>query len=105
MPLDIAIIRSFAASDRIALKRHSIIRMHQRKIAADEVKDALLSCTLVEDYPADRPLPSGLIMGRSAGGKVIHAVVAIDEDEQMLWIITVYEPTLADWEADFEKRR
>jgi hypothetical protein len=31
--------------------------------------------------------------------------VAIDEEEPMLWIITVYEPDLFEWEEGFEKRR
>lgn len=105
MTLDIDRIRSLAASDRIALKRHSILRMHQRRITADEVKEVLLSCALIEDYPADRPLPSGLLLGRTADGRVIHAVVAIDVDEPILWVITVYEPTLSDWEEGFEQRR
>jgi hypothetical protein len=31
--------------------------------------------------------------------------VAIDEEEPMLWIITVYEPDLSEWEEGLEKRR
>ncbi|MBT1076906.1 DUF4258 domain-containing protein [Geobacter grbiciae] len=105
MALDINRIHLLAASDRIALKRHSILRMHQRRINADEVKEALLSCTLVEDYPSDRPLPSGLVLGRTSDGRVMHAVVAIDVVEPMLWVITVYEPSLSDWLEGFEQRR
>lgn len=105
MPLDVEIIRSLAGSDKIALKRHSILRMRQRRITADEIKEALLTCKLIEDYPSDRPLPSGLLLGFTGNGKAIHAVVAIDEDEPMLWLITVYEPTLDDWEEGFERRR
>jgi hypothetical protein len=37
--------------------------------------------------------------------KPIHGVVAIDEEEPMLWVITVYEPDLSEWEEGFEKRR
>jgi hypothetical protein len=56
--------------------------MRQRKIAADEVKDALLICKIIEDYPEDRPLPSGLVLGYTKNNRVIHAVVALDEDEE-----------------------
>lgn len=105
MAIQIDVIRSLAASDSIALKRHSILRMHQRRITVDEVKEALLSCMLIEDYPSDRPLPSGLVLGRTVEGRVIHAVVAVDDDEPMLWVITVYEPTLSDWKEGFEQRR
>ncbi len=105
MALDIDLIRSLAASDKIALKRHSILRMHQRRITADELKEVLMSCALIEDYPTDRPLPSGLVLGRTADDRAIHAVVAMDADEPMLWVITVYEPTLSDWKEGFEQRR
>jgi len=105
MPLKIEIIGSLAAGDKIALKRHSILRMRQRQISADEVKEALLSCRLIEDYPTDRPLPSGLVLGYTANDRVIHVVVAIDEDELMLWVITVYEPTNNEWEKGFDRRR
>lgn len=105
MSFDLINLHSLAAEDRIALKRHSIVRMHQRRISVDELKDALISCKLIEDYPTDRPLPSGLVLGYAANGKAMHAVVAIDEEEPMLWVITVYEPTLLEWEDGFERRR
>jgi hypothetical protein len=36
---------------------------------------------------------------------VLYAVIAADESEEMLWIITVYEPTILEWKEGFEKRR
>jgi hypothetical protein len=79
--------------------------MRQRKITADEVKEVLQGCKIIEYYPEDRPLPSGLVLGYTENNRAIHAVVALDEDEEMLWIITVYEPILLEWEKGFEKRR
>ena len=105
MPLDIEKIRSLAASDKIALKRHSILRMRQRKVSAEEIRQALLSGRIIEDYPSDRPLPSGLVLGYTSDGRAMHAVVAIDEEEPMLWLITVYEPSFSDWEEGFDRRR
>jgi hypothetical protein len=46
-----------------------------------------------------------LLLGCTDTGRIIHAVIAIDEDEPMLWVITVYEPNLIDWEEGFEYRR
>ncbi len=105
MPLYMKKIISLAADDKIALKRHSILRMRQRGITADEIREALLCCRQIEDYPDDHPMPSGLVMGNTENGKIIHAVVAIDEDETMLWVITVYEPNRNEWEEGFDKRR
>ena len=44
-------------------------------------------------------------MGYTQKQRPIHAVIAIDTEELMLWIITVYQPELDDWEAGFKKRK
>ncbi len=79
--------------------------MYERAIKADEVKHALLKCEIVEDYPEDRPFPSYLVIGRTKKRRPLHIVVAIDYKGPMLWIITIYEPTLKEWEKGFKKRR
>lgn len=102
--LDVAAIHALSAKDKIAFKKHAVVRMRQRKTSADEVKAALQCCKMLEEYPSVRPLPSGLILGY-ANKRPIHVVVALDKDEEMLWLITVYEPTLDLWEEGFDKRR
>ena len=60
---------------------------------------------IIEDYPNDRPLPSYLILGFAENQKPIHAVVAIDVDEQIIWVITVYSPSLREWEDGYKRRK
>ena len=48
--------------------------------------DALGNCEVVEAYLHDKPLPSFLLLGYS-GRKALHMVAAVDETEQILWII------------------
>jgi hypothetical protein len=98
-------IRELAGKDRIAFKKHTLLRMRQRSITADDVKAALVACELAETYPDDYPLPSCLVLGRTPDGRPIHIVVATDTEATMLWLITVYEPTLEHWEPDFRTRR
>ena len=98
-------IKQLAERDRIAFKKHAVLRMHQRKNLADEVKYALINGETIEKYPKDRPLPSQLVLGYTQKQRPIHAVIAIDTEELMLWIITVYQPELDDWEAGFKKRK
>jgi hypothetical protein len=106
MPFAVELLRSIAALDRIAFKKHSILRMRQRNITVDDVKWVLSQTGgLIEEYPADRPLPSGLILGYTKDGRALHLVIALDEAEPMIWVITVYEPNLGDWEEGFERRR
>jgi hypothetical protein len=106
MSFDVELLRSIAALDRIAFKKHSVLRMRQRNITVDDVKWVLLQPgRLIEVYPADRPLPSGLILGQTVDGRALHVVIAMDGAEPMIWVITVYEPNLSDWEEGFERRR
>jgi len=101
-------IRKLASSDRIAFKKHTALRIRQRGISSDEVKEALQNCKIIESYPNDYPFPSGLVVGYTGKKRAIHAVVVIDDEnkeEGILWIITVYEPNILEWEKGFEKRR
>ena len=104
MGLDVAIIHALSVKDKVLFKKHAVVRMRQRKISAGEVKAVLQCCKTIEEYPSDRPLPSGLILGYT-NKRPIHVVVALDKDEEMIWLITVYEPTLEMWEKGFDKRR
>ncbi len=105
MNLDIEKIHQLAKEDKIALKRHTVLRMHQRGITADEVKMILSGCETVETYSKDYPLPSGLFLGYTEKNRPIHAVVVLDEESEIIWVITVYEPTLAEWTEGFKERR
>ena len=98
-------IHDLATRERVALKKHTVLRMCQRGILIDEVKYALCSCELIERYPADRPLPNALLLGFTQVGRPIHAVAAINIREDMLWVITVYEPTLQEWRDGYRERK
>jgi len=104
MNLTIESIRKLAEGDRIAFKKHSLLRMYQRGIRVDDVKTALIGGQIVETYQVDKPLPSCLILGYAQNNRPIHAVVAPDEIEEMIWVITTYEPNIEDWEAGFRVR-
>lgn len=106
MIFDISLIRKLAKHDRVAFKRHAVIRMQQRAIRADDVREILLIPEIIEEYPNDHPLPSALLFGITPARRVIHAVVAIDPtDDGMLWVITVYEPDQINWCSDYKTRR
>ncbi len=105
MKITSQLIRDIAEKDRIAFKKHSILRMYEREIHADEVKNVLIKGEIIENYPQIRPLPCCLILGHGAADNPIHAVVAVDSEEQMLWIITVYNPSEDEWDAQFKRRK
>ena len=68
-------IRKLAGNDRIAFKKPTALRMHQRGISSEEVKEALQNCKIIESYPNDYPFPSGLVVGYTGKKRAIHAVV------------------------------
>jgi len=63
-----------------------------------------LAGELIEDYSEDRPFPSGLFLGWQ-GKKPLHVVITVDTDNNMVAVITAYEPTTEHFEPDFKTRR
>lgn len=98
-------IRSLVRVEKVALKKHCVLRMRQRGISADEFKEAMSHAEIVEYYEDDYPLPSALILGFTAIGRPLHAVVALEQGNEPLWIITLYEPTTELWDGQYKKRR
>ena len=104
MEIDISTIQGLAGKDRIAFKKHSIIRMHERNVSVDEVREVLIRGEIVEVYTETRPLPCCLVLGFRTEKDPVHVVVAVDVSEQMLWVITVYKPSKNEWDGAFKRR-
>jgi hypothetical protein len=84
------------------VKVHTRKRMLERNIKIKEVKEAIENGMIIEEYVDDKPLPSYLIYGKTSELRPIHVVVGVDEE--VVAIITVYEPDPDKW-IDFTKRR
>ena len=82
---------------------HGFERCVERHISPNEVKYAILSGEIIEEYPEDKYRPSYLICGDSREGKIFHVQCSIDP----VWIITAYNPTLDPdkWDKEFKRRR
>lgn len=93
-------IRALCYDEAIMVTQHLAIRMQERGIKYAEVKEAIMTGEVIEDYPDDFPYPSCLILSRSI---ILHVVAGIGENR--LWIITAYRPALDRWEADFKTRK
>ena len=68
-----------------------------------EIKDALLNSHIIEDYPDDKRGHSCLVSGKTADNRNLHIVCGISED--MVWVITTYEPSQEEWETPEKRRR
>jgi hypothetical protein len=89
---------------RLVFRVHAIVRMFERGISEEEVRETLKSGETIERYPDDSPYPSRLILGWR-GGRPIHVVAADNVEEDETIVITVYEPDAALWEPDFRRRK
>ena len=78
-------------------------KLRQRGIEIFELEKAILSGEVIEDYPTDPRGPSCLILGYTQRDRPLHIVCGIMEAE--LLVITAYEPSLEEWEADWKTRR
>ena len=67
------------------------------------MKDGIIKHYRHQICPDDYPLPSILILGYTIEGKPIHVVIGIDD--ALLWLITVYFPSLDIWELDYKTRK
>jgi len=82
---------------------HGFERCVERHISPNEVKHAILSGEVIEEYPEDKYGSSCLIHGVNEEGRILHVQFSIGP----VWIITAYDPTLNPdkWDKDFKRRR
>lgn len=88
----------------IVWRHHSKVRMGQRQITGKEVKEAIINGEIIEYYENDKPYPSCLVYGLS-GERPLHSVVGYDESGEIVFIVSVYEPDLNQFEKDLKTRR
>jgi hypothetical protein len=78
--------------------------MYERGITADDVREVVESGEAIEMYPEDLPYPSRLMLGWR-GTRPIHVVVAENQEEDEVVVVTVYEPEEALWAPGFRRRK
>lgn len=73
-----------------------------RRIRRYEIEEAISSGEIIEDYPEHHYGAACLLLGKTERGKVLHILCSLQE---VVDIITVYEPDLIEWEEDLKTRR
>ena len=91
---------------KIRWSRHGIAELVNEGWSRALVEKGLQGSEVIEDYPTEhRPLPDCLVLGWLATGEPFHAVIAIDEANDRLFVVTVYEPSPEEWEDDWRTRK
>jgi hypothetical protein len=79
---------------------HAVDRMLDWDLDVADVAAAYLDGETIEEYDDG----ARLVLGR-AGVRPLHLVVRTSTPSEMVFLITVYQPTRERWEADFRRRR
>ena len=96
-------IRDKIRENRYEFSKHAVDRMIQRHITVAEVREALDSGTIIEDYPEDKYGPSCPIFGCTIKDRTLH-IQCSHPERPLLKIVTVYEPDPDEWD-DFRVRK
>ncbi|MBU1680188.1 MAG: DUF4258 domain-containing protein [Bacteroidetes bacterium] len=97
-------IKEYTLSEGIRFRKHALVRIVERNISIDEIEEVLKNCNIIMEYAEDKPLVSYLVTGFTSQKRPLHIVIALDEKEEYIWIVTVYEPDKDKWDETFTKR-
>lgn len=97
-------IRCKIVRDQFEFSKHAVDQSILRSIRVEEIKEAVATGQVIEDYPDDKYGPSCLISGLTRANRPIHAQCSYPS-RPLIKIITVYEPDLKRWRNDFKRRR
>lgn len=85
------------------LSRHATNQSIIRHITMQEVREAIETCKMLEDYPEDKYGPSCLILGFTKSKRPLHIQCSYPS-RPLIKIITLYEPDPLQW-IDFKIRK
>lgn len=95
-------IKEAVAEGKYRYTIHGAKQRIARRIRRREIEQALKGSEIIEDYPDHHYGPACLLLGKTTKGKNLHILCSLQE---IVDIITVYEPDLVEWEEDLKTRR
>lgn len=96
-------LRKMCIEGKIKWTAHSLMRLQKRDIHPSDIRNCIQSGEIIEQYPADYPYPSCLLLGFDVLQKRLHVVVGCGSG--FLWLITAYYPDPSEWMDDLKTRR
>jgi hypothetical protein len=96
-------LRSKIAANQFEFTRHALDQSIVRGITVQELREAMESGEVIEEYPQDKYGPSCLIFGMTKSDRPIHIQCSYPSRE-MIKIITLYQPDPEQW-IDYKERR
>jgi hypothetical protein len=91
-------------SARILYRVHAVNQMFDRKISEKEVTEIVTRGKVIEEYQDDSPYPSYLLLGEG-NDRPLHVVMAYNNVDNEVIVITAYEPDASKWESGFMRKK
>lgn len=96
-------IRVKIAQGLFEFSKHAVDQSLLRHISVQEVREAMDTGEIIEDYPNDKYGPSCLIFGWTTTNRPLHLQCSYPS-RPLLKIITLYEPDVGSW-LNFKVRK
>ena len=91
-------LRKLCAEGKFKWTAHILTRLQQRNIHPSDIKTCIMTGKIIEQYPADYPYPSCLVLGTDTQEDFLHVVIGYGQG--FLWLVTAYRPNPEEWEED-----
>ncbi len=101
-------IKKCNKNDKILYTQHARNEMINEKfgqIYETEVNESINNGVIIQEYPDDEPYPSVLIYGNTESKRPIHVVCAYNQEENIIVVITAYQPDPNLWENNTVRRK
>ena len=106
--MDIEALRAVVERGFVYVTDHADEEANNDSLSLRGIYESLRNGRIIEDYPADRPYPSCLVLGYCQSGmqaEPVHSVWAYNQGSGFCVLVTVYRPDPARWYEDYETRR
>lgn len=70
-------IQQDLAAGQFEFSWHALRRVVERNISEQEIRDAGATAVVIESYPQAKYSPSGLLLGMTRAGRVLHFEVSL----------------------------
>jgi len=101
--VDLDGIKAKFQRNEFEFSQHAVDQALLRHISVQELRDAVATAEVIEDYPTDKYGPSCLLLGFTAAARPIHTQVSYPS-RPVIKVVTVYEPDPERW-IDSRRRR
>lgn len=100
----LAFIKRCIASAQVRWTYHVTMRMQERRLTGNVLREGVDTLKIIEEYPRDKYLPSFLLRGE-VPEFVFHALVATDLEGDNIRVVTMYLPDPEQWDESGHFRR